>query len=160
MQDLKKLLKLLTHSSIEFVVVGGFAAVLHGSNQTTRDIDICILYDSDQMQALREMLAPLHPYHRMNETRESFLDTPKDLSKKQDFHLMTDWGALDVIHHIEGVGSYWDVLKNSCELELYGGKCHVISLDDLIKSKRTLGRHRDIVVAMELEAIREEKQVK
>ena len=71
--------------------------------------------------------------------------------------MITDLGPLDVISHIEGVGGYFNVLENSQELEMYGGWCHLISIDDLIRSKKALGRHRDLVTAMELEAIREGK---
>ena len=81
-----------------------------------------------------------------------------DLSTKQDFHLSTDIGILDIISHIEGVGGYYDVLQNSQEVELYGGKCRLISIDDLIRSKKKLGRHRDLIVVMELEAIQQEKE--
>jgi hypothetical protein len=157
-QDLQALLKLLIQSPVEFVLIGGFAAVLHGCNQTTRDIDICVVYSSEQVYLLREVLKPFHPRHRMEEAKGSFLDTPKDLSEKQDFHLITDLGPLDVIYHVEGVGNYYDVLQNSQEIELYEGTCYLVSIDDLIKCKRTLGRHRDLVTAMELEAIRKERK--
>lgn len=155
--DLQALLKLLIHSPVEFVLVGGFAAVLHGCNQTTRDIDICVIYSHEQIRLLREILRPFHPRHRMEDPKRSFLDAPKDLSKEQDFYLLTDLGELDVITRVEGIGNYYDVLQNSQEIEIYGGKCRLISIDDLIKSKKALGRHRDLVTAMELEAIREEK---
>jgi len=157
-RNLQNLLKLLVHSPVEFVLVGGFAAVLHGCNQTTRDIDICIIYSPEQIQLLRNTLKAHHPRHRMTHQNVSFLDEPKDLSKKQDFHLGTDLGMLDVISSIKGVGDYYDVLRNSDEIELYGGKCRLISIDDLIKSKKKLGRHRDLITAMELEAIREERE--
>ena len=158
MHDLQALLKLLIHSPLDFVLVGGFAAVLHGSNQTTRDIDICVVYSPEQVWLLRKILKPFHPYHRMQTSKESFLETPQDLSRKQDLYLMTDLGALDVINHIEGVGGYYDVLERSQEVEMYDGKCRLISIEDLIKSKKALGRHRDLVTAAELEAIQEEKE--
>ena len=66
MRNLQSLLKLLVHSPIEFVLVGGYAAILHGANQTTRDIDICILYSVDQIQRLRSILASLHPRYRID----------------------------------------------------------------------------------------------
>ena len=157
MQNLQALLKLLIHSPVEFVLVGGFAAVLHGSNQTTRDIDICVVYSPEQIRLLREVLKPYHPRHRMEDPQSSFLETPKDISQKRDFYLATDFGILDVISRVEGVGGYYDVLMNSVEIELYGGMCRLISMEDLIKSKKKLGRHRDLVTVMELEAIREEK---
>ncbi|MBI2340673.1 MAG: nucleotidyltransferase [Deltaproteobacteria bacterium] len=160
MQDLQALLKLLVHSPIEFVLVGGFAAVLHGCNQTTRDIDICIVYSPEQIRLIRNLLGPHHPRHRTETAKRSFLDTPEDLSTVQDYHLITDLGPLDIINHVEGIGGYYDLLKNSKEIEMYGGTCHLISIEDLIKSKKALGRHRDMVTAMELEAIRKEKRNK
>ncbi len=157
MQDLQSLLKLLIASPVDFVLVGGFAAVLHGCNQMTRDIDICILHTPEQVGLLRDILKPFNPRHRMEKDKPSFLDKPKDLSKKQDYYLITDLGILDVIGHIEGVGGYYDVLRNSEEIEMYGGKCFLIGIDDLILSKKKLGRHRDLVTVMELEAILTER---
>lgn len=156
MQNLQALLKLLIYSKVDFVLVGGFAAVLHGCNQSTRDIDICVLYSSEQIQSLQDLLKPFHPQHQIGNQKISFIDM--DTSKKQDFHLVTDLGILDVISHVEGVGEYYDVLKRSEGIEIYGGKCHLISIDDLIKSKKVLGRHRDLTIIMELEAIQAEKE--
>ncbi len=41
MQNLSDLLQRLHDHDVEFVLVGGFAAVLHGSMQVTQDLDIC-----------------------------------------------------------------------------------------------------------------------
>jgi hypothetical protein len=128
------------------VLVGGFAAVLHGCNHTTRDIDICIAHSPDQIRSLLEALSAYHP---------QFRDKSKVLS--EDLYLKTDLGVLDVINHVLGVGTYFDVLKNSDEIELYGGKCRLISIEDLIKSKKAVGRHRDLVTVAELEAIWSER---
>lgn len=157
MQNLQALLKVLVHSPVDFVLVGGFAAVLHGCNQTTRDVDICILYSPEQIEKLRKVLAPFHPLYRKGEDSRSFLDEPSDLSKEQDLHLSSDLGVLDVMTHVKGVGKYYDLLGRSDEIEIYEGKCRLISIDDLIKSKTTLGRHRDLVVVEELEMILKEK---
>jgi hypothetical protein len=156
-QNLQTLLKLLIHSPIDFVLVGGFAAVLHGSNQITRDIDICVIHSPDQIRALQDLLKPFHPVYRKQEQTVSFLEAPKNLSTQQDFHLSTDLGILDIITHVKGVGDYYDVLRKSETMQLFAGSCCIISIDDLIKSKKALGRHRDLVVVEELEAILKEK---
>lgn len=158
MQNLQALLKLLIHSPIDFILIGGFAAVLHGCNQTTRNIDICVGLSPEQLQLLRDLLKPIHPQHRTVSPKTSFLDTTQDLSQKQDFHLVTDLGVLDIVSQVKGVGDYYDVLKNSEEIDIYGGHCRLISIDDLITSKKALGRHRDLVTVMELEAVRNEKE--
>lgn len=145
MHDIQALLKLLVHSPVDFVLIGGFASVLHGCNHTTRDIDICIAHSPEQIQLLWEILKPHHPKSRAE-------------SEGQDLYLTTDLGVLDVLGQVMGVGSYYDLLKNSEEIELYGGKCRLISIEDLIKSKKATERHRDLVTVGELEAILAERQ--
>lgn len=157
MQKLQSLLKFLVTSPLDFVLVGGFAAVVHGCSQTTRDVDICLILLPEQIQQLRDVLSPLHPKHRMLPDKPSFLSFPVDLADIKNLHLETDLGVLDIISHVAAVGSYYDVLKNADEIELYGGRCHLISIDDLIKCKKTLGGHRDLAVVEELEAIKNEK---
>lgn len=157
MQNLQKLLQFLVQSPLEFVLVGGFAAVLHGCNQTTRDIDICFVLSPQQVQLLRETLKPLNPRHRMTHEKLSFLKYPEDITKVKNLYLETDLGVLDIITQVKAVGDFYDLLKNATDIALYGGSCRLISIDDLIKSKKALGRHRDLVVADELEVIKREE---
>lgn len=82
MQNLQKLLQFLVQSPLDFVIIGGFAAVLHGCNQTTRDIDICFVLSPEQIQLLRQILKPLHPRHRMTHEKLSFLTHPESLAKE------------------------------------------------------------------------------
>ncbi len=93
----------------------------------------------------------------MTHTKLSFLTHPTDLTGIQNLYLETDLGVLDIVSKVEAVGDFYNVLKNSTEVKLYGGKCNLISIDDLIKSKTALGRHRDLVVVEELKAIKNEK---
>ena len=157
MQNLQKLLQFLVQSPLDFVLIGGFAAVLHGCNQTTRDIDLCLTLSPDQIQMLRETLKPLNPRHRMTRDKLDFLNHPADITGMKNLYLETDLGILDIVSQVEAIGDFNDVLKNSTEIELFGGKCRLISIDDLIKSKTALGRHRDLVVVEELKAIKNEK---
>lgn len=157
MQNLQKLLQFLVQSPLDFVLIGGFAAVLHGCNQTTRDIDVCLALSPEQIHLLRETLKPLNPRHRMTQDKLSFLEYPKDLAGIRNLYLQTDLGVLDIVSEVEAVGGFYDVLKNADEITLYGRKCHLLSIDDLIKSKQALGRHRDLVVVEELKSIQDEK---
>lgn len=154
MPNLQNLLKFLIKSPLDFVLVGGLAAVIHGCNQTTRDIDICLILSPEKIQALRGMLRPIHPKLRTSKEKLSFLEFPKELTDVKSLYLETDLGVLDAISHVEGIGGFYDVLKHAKEIRLFDGICHVISIDDLIKSKKALGRHRDLIVVEELEAIK------
>lgn len=64
---------------------------------------------------------------------------------------------LDLISNVTGVGDF-DELKKSCiEISIYGYKCKIISINDLIKAKRALNRPKDLEVAKELELILSKK---
>lgn len=41
MHNLHQLLKRLAEAQLDFVVIGGYAGVLHGSSLVTNDLDIC-----------------------------------------------------------------------------------------------------------------------
>lgn len=157
MNDLGNLLEFLIKSPLDFVVVGGFAAVIHGCNQSTRDVDVCLALSPEQIQVLRQVLAPIHPKLRTKSDKPSFLTSPEDITEIKTLHLDTDLGVLDIISQVEGVGDFYDVLRHAEEIELYGGPCFLIAIDDLIKSKKTLGRHRDLAVVEELEEIKKQK---
>ncbi len=80
-QDLKALLECLLSRDIDFVLIGGFAAVVHGSTMITQDLDICTAITEEGVTKLRDALKDLHPIHQMNPTlRHSFLDYPVDIS--------------------------------------------------------------------------------
>ncbi|MBF0106980.1 MAG: hypothetical protein HQM16_16830 [Deltaproteobacteria bacterium] len=144
--------------TIDFVLVDGFAAVVHDCNQTTRDIDICILFSHEEIYSLLDALKSINPVLRNTPTKKSLAAPTQNISQLRSLHLTTDLGIIDVVSHIEGVGGYHDVLKNSVELNLFNKICRVISVDDLIKSKKTLGRHRDLAVVEELAVIKKERK--
>ncbi len=154
MQNLGKLLDLLLTAHIDFVLVGGFASVIHGSSMVTHDLDICILLDPEHIETLRQCLKPYHPTHRMTPQRLSFLEFPKDISNIKNLYLETDLGILDIINHIDGVGSFERVRQDAIEIEIYGKNCKVISIDDLIACKKAIRRPKDLAVARELEALK------
>jgi hypothetical protein len=45
--DLNRLLQRLCDADIDFVIVDGFAATLHGSSLVTRDLDVCATLSSE-----------------------------------------------------------------------------------------------------------------
>ena len=60
MSELNGLLQRLSDAGIEFVVVGGVAAVLHGSSMVTRDLDVCASLTDANIRKLRAALHDLH----------------------------------------------------------------------------------------------------
>lgn len=150
MENLNELLKKLLESKIEFVIVGGFAGVVHGATQVTQDLDICLLIDEQKISDLRQCLKDIHPKHRMLPQKPSFLDVPETASNIKNLYLETDLGIIDIISEVSNVGDFERVKKNAISVPLFGHQCKVISLDDLIKVKKNLGRAKDIALYHEL----------
>ena len=67
-------------------------------------------------------------------------------------------GAVDVLTSIKGVGDYARVRQASVEIEIFGRRCRVISIADLICAKEALARPKDLLAAQELRAIVEQKK--
>ena len=155
MNDINRLLQRLCDAEIEFVIVGGFAAMLHGSSLLTRDLDVCAVLTRESVAKLREILRDLHPAHRLTTQNLSFLDNPDPDVDVMNLYLRTDFGPVDFLGSIAGVGDFASVRANAIEVELFGRRCHVMSLDDLIRAKEAIGRDKDVQAVIQLRAIRE-----
>ena len=157
MQDLSKLLEVLLDNEIDFVLIGGFAAVVHGSTLVTQDIDICMSISDTSVEKLRAALKNFNPWHRMNKNAKlSFLEHPASLDGLNNIYLQTDLGILDVLSETRPAGVFEAIKERSIEIPLYGHKCRVISIDDLILVKESMNRPKDIQAVAELKRIKEQ----
>lgn len=154
--NLKALLeRLLTHN-VDFVLVGGFAALVHGCTLVTQDIDICVAITEAEVKKLREALKDLNPRHRMNpNAKHSFLEYPSDLKGINNIYLETDLGVLDILSQTQPAGTFEEIRSRSFEISLYGRKCKVISIDDLIRVKEVMNRPKDQQAVRELRLIKQ-----
>ncbi|MCB0411004.1 MAG: hypothetical protein KDD22_00665 [Bdellovibrionales bacterium] len=155
MQDLNQLLKVLLSNNLDFLIVGGFAAVVHGSSHVTKDLDISMILTSENVEHLRRALKDLEPYHRMKPNQKlSFLTEPKETSNLKNIYLETKAGILDVVSIDETIGSFGELKSRALEVELFGYRCRVLSLEDLISVKEKLKRPKDLIVLEELKALK------
>ena len=153
MKSLHVLLQRFADAGLEFVVVGGFAGVLHGSAYVTMDLDICAVMSPENIAKLRSALVDLNPVHRMTHDKLSFLEHPAVGEKLANIYLETEAGIVDVLGSVLGIGAYQELARNAIEVPLFGHRCRVISLEDLIKAKEAMGREKDLLTAKELRAI-------
>lgn len=158
MQNFGQLLQRLTDAGLEFVLVGGFAAVSHGSFYVTRDVDICAVLTEENVEKLRRALKDWNPTHRMTPQKHSFLLHPPAGRPVNNLYLQTDMGMVDILTSIKGVGDYQRLNATAEEIEVDGRKVRVISLADLITAKEAMGRERDLLAAKELRAIAAKRQ--
>jgi glutaredoxin-related protein len=70
-----------------------------------------------------------------------------------NLYLQTDWGVVDILSSVTGLGDFEAVRANSETFEISGKKFRLISLPDLVRAKESLGREKDILAAKELRAI-------
>jgi predicted nucleotidyltransferase len=153
--ELNRLLQRLIEADVEFVIVGGFGGVLHGSSLVTRDLDVCALLTATNVEKLRAAFRDLNPKHRLTPNRLSFLENPEPGTVVKNLYLQTDLGPLDLMSSITGVGDYARVAASAIDVELFGHRVRVISIEDLVAAKEALGRDKDLLAAKELRAILE-----
>jgi predicted nucleotidyltransferase len=147
------LIQRLADAGFEYVVVGGYASVLHGSAYVTDDLDVCAELSAKNIGKLRTALADLNPRHRMTHGKISFLNQPPAGQAVHNLYLETEGGILDILNNVLGVGDYHRLRQHAVEVPLFGRKCLVISLEDLIAAKEALGREKDLLTVKELRAI-------
>src|SRR6266849_8084084 len=99
-----KIVEALTSHGVAFVVVGGVAAVAHGSSIVTRDTDLCYARDKQNLERLVRAIAPFHPRLRGAPPGLPFLWDAKTLHRGLNFTLATDLGDLDLLGEVSGVG--------------------------------------------------------
>ncbi|MCI0355856.1 MAG: nucleotidyltransferase [Acidobacteria bacterium] len=145
---------LVTHG-VHFVVIGAVAAVARGAAASTQDLDLCYERSPENLDRLVTALQPYHP--RLRDVPQSIpfrFDVPT-LGNGMNFTLATDLGDIDLFGELPGVGGFAQAAAGSTELELFGSRCAVASLDTIIASKRAAGRPKDLLALRELEALRE-----
>jgi predicted nucleotidyltransferase len=144
---------------LDFVIVGGFAAITHGSSYLTRDVDICAVLTTENVGRLRAALADWNPKHRMTPQRLSFLAYPAGDQPVNNLYLQTDMGVVDILSSILGVGDFERLKQNAETVEIDGCPYRVMSLNDLITAKEAMGREKDLLTAKELRAIAEKRKL-
>jgi len=155
MTDYKNLLTLLVRGGVQFVVVGGVAAVAHGSARTTEDLDVVYGRSSSNIKRLVEALSPTNPYLRGAPPGLPFKFDEKTVTNGLNFTLITNLGPLDLLGEITGGGSYEQLLPYSLKVVIFGIECHLLGLERLIQVKRAAGRPKDLESIAELEKIME-----
>lgn len=153
MTPFSQLLQRIADAGIDFVIVGGFAAVTYGSSYVTRDIDLCLMLSEENIARLRQALADLNPRHRMTPQRLSFLTHPSAGQSVQNLYLVTEAGVVDVLSSVLGVGDFTRLKAKAEDLIVDGRTYSVMALADLIAAKEALGREKDLLTAKELRAI-------
>lgn len=149
---------LLVRSGVEFIVVGGAAATIHGSARVTRDLDVVYRRTAANIQRLVTALAPSRPYLRGAPAGLPFQWDAETLHRGLNFTLTTSVGDIDLLGEIAGGGGYEALLPYTAPVEAFGIELRCLTLEKLIQVKRAAGRPKDLEAIAELEALREERE--
>lgn len=156
--DFQRVLKALCESEVEFIVIGGLAATIHGSSRFTRDIDLVYRRTTKNLARLAKALAPFQPYLRGAPPGLPFLWDTDTLRRGLNFTLTTTVGPIDLLGEVAGGGTYENLLPYSMPVKMFGLQFLCVDLNKLIQLKRAAGRPRDLEAIAELEALLELQQ--
>lgn len=155
--NFSELLPLLQRHNVLFIVVGGGAAIAHGSARLTSDVDVVYARDPENIHNLSVALQGHQPYLRGAPLGLPFHWDEETIKAGLNFTLTTLAGDLDLLGEITGAGSYEALLPFSEELEVFGVRCRFVTLERLIQLKRAAGRPKDLEIIAELQALLEER---
>lgn len=150
--------EVLQRHRVDYVLIGGLAAVLHGSTAMTNDADVMPATTPHNLEALRDALVDLGARLRVAEHPDGleFEPHPALLASMRVLDLTTRCGDLDVAVRPAGLDDYDAVARNAVTFELDGRTVKVAALADIIRSKETADRPKDRAVLPILRALDDE----
>lgn len=143
----------LAAAEVDYVIVGGFAGLMHGMSLPTRDLDICYSGDPDNLERLGQTLVDLGARLRGVAADVPFVPDGRTLRRTQILTLDTPDGPLDLLIDPSGSPGYAQLSERALRVEWAGTTIKVASLEDLMSMKRAAGRPKDLLALEELEAI-------
>ena len=149
----------LNDEGVDYVVVGGFAAVVYGSSLPARDIDLIPSRRPENLDRLARALERMNAMIRTDgDPVPTRLDGPLLANMPIVRNLVTDLGEIDLTFSPSGgLGGFdeWDA--NAVVVEIAEGlTVHIAALDDIIESKRAANRPKDQMAMPYLESLREQ----
>ena len=137
-EDFREFITALNNNEVEYILVGGYAVILHGYSRTTGDLDIWINKEKENyfnlVKAFKEFKMPV-----FDMTENNFLKNPE----LNVFTFGRPPSAIDIMTDVKGL-HFKEALKTSQIIEAGSLKVRVIGLNQLLKAKRAAGRHRDL----------------
>lgn len=139
----RPILQKLAEHNVDFIVVGGIAAMLRAAPVLTYDLDIVHSRAPENLPRLIGALSELdaiyrYPAERRLHPNESHVASPGDNL------LLTQFGPLDVLGTIGKGRSYADLLPHTTVEEITPElRVRVLDLETLIATKEEAGRDKD-----------------
>jgi hypothetical protein len=151
LKDQKELLAALNSHGVEYMVIGGHAAIAYGVARLTKDLDVLIRADEANSKAVYAALAEFGaPIGSLSPT--DFCESPTTVVQ-----FGVPPSRVDILQGIEGI-SFEQAWQNRIDFQIDDTMVvHYLSLDDLIRNKELVGRPGDLADVDELRKIRDLK---
>jgi predicted nucleotidyltransferase len=148
-----ELLRRLAAAGVEFVVVGGLAVNAWGVVRGTKDVDIVVAPEIENLKRVAEIAVTAGGHVQLG---DAVLGSPpliaSALASGGQVAIETDLGRLDVVQGLDGVPTYEELSSRATEAQILGVSVAVCSIEDLKAMKRAAGRTRDLADLEDLEA--------
>jgi len=133
--NLGAILEGLIEAGVDFILVGGLAAVVQGAPVTTMDVDIVHNQSPENIAKLLSFLKSIDAFHRRPDDK---VIKPKegDISGMGHALFTTQLGPLDILAVIEEGRAYGDLIEHTVEIEFRKHTIRVLDLKMLIQLKR------------------------
>jgi hypothetical protein len=142
--DLRELFRVLAEHSVDYLVIGGVAAQVHGRRRTTKDLDVTPAPDPENFERLAAALVAL-------DARPVEGGSSAPTPTAEQLHLApvvpplaTRHGELHIVNEVPGAAAYAAMRTRALATDLDGTPVHIVGVDDLIRMKQTAGRPSDI----------------
>ncbi len=138
------ILEVLRRHGVDFILIGGFAAVAQGSPIPTKDVDITPEQDPENFARLSAALTELDAKVRAEGVEPlPFVHDADSLAAAPVWNLTTTFGDLDISLMPTGTRGYEDLRRDAVEVEIRGIPVLLASLADIVRSKGAAGRDKD-----------------
>jgi hypothetical protein len=148
----------LARHAIDYVLIGGLAATLHGSSALTNDADICPDPSPENLERLAAALREMDARIRTEAERDGvqFSADADFLKRTRLVNLTTRLGDFDIAFQPDGSHGYEDLARRATEIAIDGTIVRVASLGDIIRSKEAANRPKDRATLPVLYALQDE----
>ena len=135
----------LDRHGVRYVLIGGLAAVLHGSPLPTLDVDICPSNEPSNLARLAAAPDELDARIRRPDSPDGvrFTRDAVFLANVQLLNLVTRFGDLDLSFEPAGTEGFSDLARGAVEMKIRGLGVLVAALEDVIRSKEAANRPKD-----------------
>ena len=158
--DLRELFRVLAEHGVDYLVVGGVAAQVHGRRRTTKDLDVTPAPDPANFKRLAAALVALDA-HPVELGPSAPIPTAEQLRAAPVVPpLTTRHGELHILNDVPGATAYAGMRTRALTTDIDGIALHIVGVDDLIRMKQTAGRPSDLedIEAMTTVAQREARR--